>query len=112
MGGDEAHALGVIAVGQRNAGVGGAAAGRGDPRHHLKTDAAAHQRLQLLAATVEDEGVAPFSRTTRWPFFASSSNSWLIPSCGTQWLPACLPTKMRLASRRTSAITSSETSRS
>ncbi|MNO93190.1 hypothetical protein D3C76_847870 [compost metagenome] len=59
VGGDEAHALGVIAVGQGNAGVGGAAAGRGDPRHHLKADAAAHQRLQLLAATAEDEGVAP-----------------------------------------------------
>ncbi len=59
MGGDETHALGVIPVGQRNAGVGGAAAGRRDPRHHLKANAAADQRLQLLAATAEDEGIAP-----------------------------------------------------
>ncbi len=68
VGGDEAHALGVIPVGEGNAGVGGAAAGRRDPRHHLKANASTNERLQLLAATAEDEGVAPLEPHHPLPF--------------------------------------------
>ena len=56
--GDEGDRGGVVAVGDRDAGVGaGRDAGR-DPRHDLELDPGLAQRLALLAAAAEDERVA------------------------------------------------------
>ena len=52
------HRLRAVAVGERDAGVGGAARGRGDAGHDLEGDALGGERLDLLAAAPEDEGVA------------------------------------------------------
>ena len=57
----------------------------------------ADQRLQLLAATAEDEGIAPFSRTTRCPSSPRPAAAGLIPSAARSGCPPA-PTKMRLAS--------------
>ena len=54
----EHHRLGVVAVGQRDAGVGAGPAGGGDAGHHLEGHAGLEQLLELLAATPEDERVA------------------------------------------------------
>ena len=54
----EAHAVGVLAMRERNSGIGGAA-GRGrDARHDGEIDSGAGEGLELLSATAEDEGVA------------------------------------------------------
>lgn len=57
--GDEDHGLGMVAMGQWNAGVSGAAAGGGDAGDDLEGDALLHQCFDLLAAAAEDEGIAP-----------------------------------------------------
>src|SRR5690606_17793872 len=56
--GDKAHRLGMVAVGQRNAGIGGAAIGGGDARHHLERNTISRQLLDLLPAPAADEGIA------------------------------------------------------
>ena len=48
----------MVAIGQRDAGIGGAGAGRRDARHHLERDAMRFERLQLFGAATEDEGIA------------------------------------------------------
>ena len=48
----------MVAVRQRDAGVAGHTAGRGDARHHLERRCRGGQRLHLLAAAAEDERVA------------------------------------------------------
>ena len=58
MAGDEHQGLGVIAMGQRHAGMGRATERCGDPRHDVEGDAGLGQRLELLAAPTEDERVA------------------------------------------------------
>ncbi len=45
-------------MGQRNAGVGRAAAGRGDARHHLEGNAVGRQFVDFLAATAKYERIA------------------------------------------------------
>ncbi len=59
MPGDELHPLGVIAVGEGNAAVGGAARCGGDARHHREGDARLGQGLELLATPAKDKGIAP-----------------------------------------------------
>ena len=56
--GDELAGLCQVAVGQRDAGIGAAAGGGGNARHHLAIDPVGQQELQLLGAAAEDEGVA------------------------------------------------------
>ena len=56
--GDEQAGVGVIAVGQRDTGVGGATGGGGDARHDLERDAGGGQFLDLLATAAENERVA------------------------------------------------------
>src|SRR5208337_1199088 len=58
--GDEDASLRVVAVGQRNAGVGGGADRRGHARANLKRNAVLGQRLDLLAAAAEHEGIPAF----------------------------------------------------
>ena len=50
--------MGQVAVGQRDAGVGGATGGCGDARHHLERDAGGGQFLDFFAAASEYERVA------------------------------------------------------
>src|SRR2546422_5889312 len=56
--GDDGERGGDAAVGQRDPGVRGHRDGGGHPRHDLERDPRARQRLRLLAAPAEDEGVA------------------------------------------------------
>ncbi len=58
MAGHEHASLGIIAMGQRNAGVGGAPGGGSHARHYLKRDTGRHQGLNFLAATPEDKRIA------------------------------------------------------
>ena len=55
---DKGHGGGMVAMGQRDAGIGGATGGRGDARYDLDRDAARQQIVDLLAATSEDERIA------------------------------------------------------
>ena len=57
--GDEDGALGMVAVGERNARIGGGTGGGGDAGHHGEGNALLGQHFQLLAATAEHEGIAP-----------------------------------------------------
>ncbi|CUI54064.1 Uncharacterised protein [Achromobacter sp. 2789STDY5608628] len=54
----QAHRLRVLAVRQRNAGIGRTGQRRGDAGHHLVAHAVRAQVFQFLAAAAEDEGVA------------------------------------------------------
>src|SRR5690606_5473228 len=54
--GDEALRLRVIAMRQRNAGVGGAAGSCGNARHDLEGNTRRGQFLDLLTTTTEDDG--------------------------------------------------------
>ena len=58
MAGDEGDGGGVVAVGDRDPGVGGRRDAGGHPRHDLELDPGRAQRLALLAAAAEDERVA------------------------------------------------------
>ena len=58
MAGDKGHALRVVAVRQRNAGVGGRPRSGRDARHHLERNAGGGGYLQLFAAPAKDERVA------------------------------------------------------
>ena len=58
--GDEGHGLGVVAVGERDASVGGRAEGGGDAGDDAAGNARRLQGLRLLAAAAKDEGVATF----------------------------------------------------
>lgn len=48
----------MVAVGERNARIAGAAGGGGDPRHHLKGNAVFGEVFDLLPAAAEDEWIA------------------------------------------------------
>ena len=54
----EGYAVSEISMRQGNAGVGGAAGGRGDTGHHGEVDRGLRQRFQFFAAAAEDERVA------------------------------------------------------
>ena len=56
--GDESDAGRVVAMGQRNAGIGRHRSCRGHARDDLEGDAVVDEFLGLLAAAAEDEGVA------------------------------------------------------
>ena len=56
--GDEGDRRGVVAVGDRDPGVGGGGDPGGDPGDDLELDPGRAQRLALLAAAAEDERVA------------------------------------------------------
>ena len=58
--GDEGDGGGVLAMGERHAGVGGDAERRGDAGDDLERNAGIGQRLGLFAAAAEDERVAAF----------------------------------------------------
>ena len=91
--GDEGDRRGVVAVGDRDAGVGGRGDAGGDAGHDLELDPGRAQRFALLAAAAEDERVAalqPHHAAAR-PRAASISRS-PISSCGTEGTPGCLPT--------------------
>jgi hypothetical protein len=57
--GDEGNGRGVVAVGHRDARVGGGRDAGGDPGNDLEGDAGGGKRLGLLPAPPEDEGIAP-----------------------------------------------------
>ena len=56
--GDEAHRLRVIAMGQRDAGVGGAGQRGGDAGHDFVADAVRAQEFEFFAAAAKNESVA------------------------------------------------------
>src|SRR5690606_41664237 len=58
--GNETHRLGMIAVGQWNAGVSGTTGSGGDAAHNLEGNALGRQLLDLLATATENEGVTAF----------------------------------------------------
>ena len=58
MRGGEAHRLRVFAVGQRDAGIGGASERGGNAGHDFEADTVRAQEFQLLATTAEHERVA------------------------------------------------------
>ena len=111
VGSDEAHGLRVIAMRERDAGV-GAASDRGrDARHHLER-AAACERLDLLAAAPEDERIAAL-QPDDLPCPAALARAAVRGCDPRDRMPAGdLPTQIRSASRRARFSTSAETSRS
>ena len=73
MAGDEAHAVGVVAMGQGNAGVGRAAGRRRDTRNDRETrSGAARAPRSSSPPRPKMNGSPPFSRTTRRPRRACS----------------------------------------
>ncbi len=56
---DKNGALSMVAVSERNAGIGGGTGGGRDAGHHGEGDALLCQHFQLLAATAEHEGISP-----------------------------------------------------
>src|SRR5574343_1766176 len=56
--GNEGDSLGMIAVGQREAGVSAAASGSGDTGDDFKWNAGGNQGFEFFATTAKDEGVA------------------------------------------------------
>jgi hypothetical protein len=56
---DEGDGRGVVAVGQRETGIGPRGDGGGDSGDHLKRNARGGQRGRLFAPPAEDIGVAP-----------------------------------------------------
>lgn len=68
MAGDEAHRLGVVAMGQGNAEAGGHGACRGDAGHDIDGNVFSRQRGDLLTGAPENHRIAgfqahhPFSR--------------------------------------------------
>ena len=69
MAGHEDARLGVIAMGERNTGIGCRAGCGCDARHHLERNALAGQRFDFFTATAEYEGVAPFQPQHALTFF-------------------------------------------
>ena len=80
----------MIAVGERNAGIGTTTGSCRHTGHDLEGHPVLGQRLDFLAATTENERVAPFRRTTRLPSFARRTSRTLISSCGNAWFEASL----------------------
>src|ERR1700677_3128528 len=60
MSGDETHAVGMIAVGERDAGIRGAAVGRRDAGNHRKRYSRLRECLELFPAATKNERVAAF----------------------------------------------------
>ena len=58
--GNQTHALGVIAVGQRNAGVGGTARGGGNAGNNGEGNAGMAQGFQFFTTAAKDKRVAAF----------------------------------------------------
>src|SRR5262245_18015573 len=58
MGGDKDEPRRLVAVGQRQAGLGGAAERGGHARHDHDRNVGLAQMVKLLAAATEDEGIA------------------------------------------------------
>ncbi len=56
---DKNGALGMVTVGERNAGIGGGAGGGRDAGHHGEGDTFVRQHLQLLPTAAKHEGIAP-----------------------------------------------------
>ena len=91
--GDEGDGGGVVAVGHRDAGVGGGGDAGGDAGDDLERDAG--RRAALRASSPprpKTNGSPPLSRTTLLPAFAALDQPSPISSCGTVGTPGCLPT--------------------
>ncbi len=91
--GDEGDRGGVVAVGDRDPGVGGRGDPGGDAGDDLELDPGLAQRFALLAAAAEDERVAALQpHDAACPARAASISRSPISSCGTDGTPGCLPT--------------------
>ena len=94
--GDHGERRGQRPVGHRDAGVGGDGDGRADARHHLERHPRRGQRLSLLAAPPEHEGVAALEPHHLLPRRPRSTSRALMSSWGTGD-PGDLPTSIRSA---------------
>ena len=81
MAGNEGHQLGVIAMRERNAGVGRDAQRRGNARHHFKRNARRGQRLDLFAATAENKRIAALEPDHIQTAARARSSSRRLSSC-------------------------------
>ena len=77
---------------QGDARIGRARDGAGDAGNFLERHARVQQFLGLFAAPAEDVGVAALEPGDDFAFFGFSMMSLLMPSCGSAWFPATLPT--------------------
>ena len=109
----ETHAVGVFAMRERNAGIGGAAGRRGDAGHHREIDSGPCERLELFAAAAEYEGIAALE-PHHAPSLAGMLDQQLVDRLLARVLlpPAVLPTQIRAASRRAKSSTAADTKRS
>ena len=92
MAGDEDAGLGVVPVGERNAGIGRATRRRGHAGTDLEGNAVRGELFDLLAAAPENEGVAALQPQDALALPASLTISSPISSCGTAWLARFFPT--------------------
>ncbi len=72
----------MVAVGERNAGIGGAGDGGGDAGNHLEADAVRAQEFQLFAAAAEHEWVAalqPYHAATGPGVFQHQAVNLFLP---------------------------------
>ena len=94
----------MVAMGERDAGVGGAGERGGDAGYDFELDAVRAQHFQFLAAAAEHERIAALQ-----PHHALAGARVLehqrvdLLLRGVVVAAACLPTSMRSASRRASA---------
>ena len=90
--GDEDASVRMVAVGQRDAGVGRGADRRRHPRADLEGNPVLGERLDLLAAAAEKERVAALQPEHALAFLREAHQSALISSCGNSWFSGRLPT--------------------
>lgn len=90
--GDERYGRGKTAVRQGDARIGRARDGAGGAGDFLERHARVQQFLGLFLAPTEDVGVAALEPGDDFTSLAFSMMSLLMPSCGSAWFPATLPT--------------------
>jgi hypothetical protein len=91
MAGEDGEHGVVVAMGDRNAGVGGTGDGRTDAGHDFKGTAGFDQFLGFLTPASENEGVAAFEPGHAFAGKRLPHEQALMSSWGMVWLPASLP---------------------
>ena len=102
MAGNEGERLGMVAVGERDAGSSGAAERRGNAGHDMNFDAFSADGFKLFTAPAEDERVAPFEAHDTQPFLGRGDEAGMDFGLGHGMIA------LRLADRNAGRIAADE----